>query len=152
MSDPDHSPLFDIGIERKPAAESPADVFQHFRIALERVRIDRRHRTTPAQSNEADRDSADAQQRTFPLAFGKSIDAVVAKSNVASTVAEDYLNGNRSLPADVKDVLTRPAVSTENVKDISVAAVLAKIAGTSSALDAKKIEALLEKAKELGLK
>jgi uncharacterized membrane protein YqiK len=86
------------------------------------------------------------------VSLGKSIDAVVAKSDVASQLAGEYLNGNRSLPADVKDVLTRPAVSAENVKDISVAAALAKLATTSSAIDAKKIETLLEKAKELGLK
>jgi uncharacterized membrane protein YqiK len=86
------------------------------------------------------------------VSLGKSIDAVVGKSQVASTLAEEYLNGNRSLPGDVKDVLTRPAMTTENIKDVSVAALLAKLAGASSAGDAKKIETLVEKAKELGLK
>ena len=86
------------------------------------------------------------------VSLGKSIDAVVQKSDTASAVVEEYLNGGRSLPADLKDVLTRPAVDAGELKDLSVAALLAKLAGARGGADKKKLEALVAKAEELGLK
>jgi uncharacterized membrane protein YqiK len=86
------------------------------------------------------------------VSLGKSIDAVVQKSSTASALVDDYTNGNRSFAADVKDVLSRPALGPVELKDLSVAALLAKLAGDLSGADKKKIEMLIDKAKELGLK
>ncbi|MCC7075401.1 MAG: hypothetical protein IT383_29080, partial [Deltaproteobacteria bacterium] len=86
------------------------------------------------------------------VSLGKSIDAVVQKSDTASAVVEEYLNGGRSLPADLKDVLTRPALDAGELKDLSVAALLAKLAGARGGAEKKKLEALVAKAEELGLK
>jgi uncharacterized membrane protein YqiK len=86
------------------------------------------------------------------VSLGKSIDAVMNKSTVASTVLEEYTTGDRSLPTDIKEILTRPALSAGDLKDLGIAAVLAKLAGDATGADKKKFEALVEKAKELGLK
>lgn len=86
------------------------------------------------------------------VTLGKSIDAVMQKSTTASTVAEEYLSGARSLPADLKEVLSRPSLDAGELKDLSVAALLAKLMGGAGGADKKKLEALAEKARELGLK
>lgn len=86
------------------------------------------------------------------VSLGKSIDAVVQKSETASAVVDEYLTGSRSLPADLKDVLTRPSLDAGELKDLSVAALLAKLVGNSGGVERKKLEALAEKARELGLK
>lgn len=86
------------------------------------------------------------------VTLGKSIDAVMQKSTTASTVAEEYLTGARSLPADLKEVLSRPSLDAGELKDLSVAALLAKLMGGAGGADKKKLEALAEKARELGLK
>jgi hypothetical protein len=86
------------------------------------------------------------------VSLGKSIDAVMNKSSVASTVLEEYTTGDRSLPTDIKEILTRPALGAGDLKDLGIAAVLAKLAGDATGAEKKKIEALVEKAKELGLK
>ncbi len=84
------------------------------------------------------------------VSLGKSLDAIAQKSNVASMAAQEYLSGDRSLPADIKDVLTRPALSADEIRDLGVAALLAKIAGGAKGGEKKKIESLIEKARELG--
>ena len=86
------------------------------------------------------------------VSLGKSIDAAVGKSNVASTILEEYTTGERSLPTDIKEILMRPALSAGELKDLGIAAALAKLAGDTAGVDKKKIEALVEKARELGFK
>jgi uncharacterized membrane protein YqiK len=82
------------------------------------------------------------------VSLGKSIDAIVEKSNLVQSVAGDYVSGDRSLAADIKDVLG----SGQPVRDVSLSHFLHSLAGGAQGMEKKKIEALLEKAKELGLK
>ena len=84
------------------------------------------------------------------VSLGKSMDAVVQKSQTASAVLEDYTSGARSLVQDVKDVLTRPALDAGELKDLGVAAVLARLAGGSKGAERKRLDSLIDKAKELG--
>lgn len=86
------------------------------------------------------------------VSLGKSFDAAIGKSNVASTILEEYTTGDRSLPTDIKEILMRPALSAGELKDLGIAAALAKLAGDTAGADKKKIEALVEKARELGFK
>jgi uncharacterized membrane protein YqiK len=86
------------------------------------------------------------------VSLGKSMDAVVGKSDVASQLLQEYTSGERSLPVDIKEILMRPALSPSEMRDLGIAAAIAKLAGDSTGADKKKLEALLEKAKELGLK
>src|SRR5262245_3138771 len=66
----------DIGVERQPAAEAPADVTQHFRIAFQRIGIDRRHRAARAQRLEThDYAGANMQFRAWPFALVEASNA-----------------------------------------------------------------------------
>ena len=56
------------------------------------------------------REIAEAQARM--LAEAHRIDGFINKSNGAQTVLKDYLHGDRSLPADLKDVMSRPALTS----------------------------------------
>lgn len=84
------------------------------------------------------------------VSLGKSIDAVVQKSELAGAVADEYRSGGRSLPDDIKEILTRPALDASELKDLSIAGMIARIA-TAKGADKKKLEALLSRAQELGL-
>jgi uncharacterized membrane protein YqiK len=85
------------------------------------------------------------------VSLGKSIDAVADKSMLAGAVVDDYRTGARSLPEDIKQILSRPALDAGDLKDLSVAGMIAKLASSASGADKKKLEALIDKAKELGL-
>jgi len=86
------------------------------------------------------------------VTFGRAVDGALDSSDTMKQVFSDYLSGKASLPADVKEVLTRPAVTAEGVRDLSVAAVLANLArGAGDAATKKKLDKLLETAKGLGL-
>ncbi len=85
------------------------------------------------------------------VTLGKSIDGVVESSSTVKSLAGDYLSGKASLPADLKDVLSRPALNAESLQQLSVAAVLARIAGQSDATAKRKIEKIIEQLKTLGL-
>ena len=84
--------------------------------------------------------------------MGKSIDAVVQKSTTVNAIAEDYLSGERSLAGDIKDVLQRPAVGAGDIKDLSVAALIFKLAGDATGDEKSKLMSLVDAAKKLGLK
>ena len=81
------------------------------------------------------------------VGFGKSLDATVDKSGVLQTVGKEYLVGDRSLPEDLKEVLTNSRLGTDDLKNLSSAALLAKIGKNS---DPEKVKELIAKAKELG--
>lgn len=85
------------------------------------------------------------------VTLGRSIDGVVENSATVKAVAADYLSGKSSLPADLKDVLSRPALNAESLQQLSVAAVLTKLAGQSDPGAKRKIEKIIEQLKSLGL-
>lgn len=85
------------------------------------------------------------------VSFGKSIDAAVDRSSTVQVVADEYLRQGRSLPDDLKAVLTRPDLAGD-LKDLSIAGLLSRLAGESSGDDQAKYAGLLEAAKKLGLK
>ena len=85
------------------------------------------------------------------VSLGKSIDGAVENSSSLQAALGDYLNGSKSLPQDIKDVLTRPALSPGDIQSLSISGVLGKLM-TSADGDMKgKLAALAEKAKELGI-
>jgi len=85
------------------------------------------------------------------VTMGRSIDGVVNSSETVKALAGDYLSGKSSLPADLKEVLSRPALSAEALQQLSVAAVLSKLAGQSDPAGKKKIEKIIEQLKSLGI-
>ncbi len=80
------------------------------------------------------------------VSLGKRIDATVGHSEVIQTVAKGYLQDGRSLPDDLKTVLS--GVSSADLANLGVAGVLAKVlAGKEPAV----ADQLMAKARELGL-
>ncbi|GDY14894.1 hypothetical protein LBMAG53_37720 [Planctomycetota bacterium] len=72
---------------------------------------------------------------------GKTIDATVQSSQVLQTVGKEYLEGGRSLPDDVKEVLTK--FGSHDVANLSVAEFLSHLSGKDPSL-LKKLTALLK--------
>lgn len=60
----------------------------------------------------------------------KALDAFVEKSHVAQTVGAEYFNGNASLREDLKDILMNSNIGTEDLKNLSMAALLKKLASS----------------------
>ncbi len=81
----------------------------------------------------------------------KTIDGTVDHSETLKKLLGEYLNGTKSLPGDLKEVLARPAVSADSVQKLTVSALLGDLMLSSDGAVKRKLGALLEKAKELGL-
>lgn len=83
------------------------------------------------------------------VSLGKSIDGVVNHSETIQNVAGDYLNGDKDLLGDIKDILTNSKMSTEDIKNLTMSGALTKL--MKGGVDQEKINSLISKAKELGL-
>ncbi|HEX3132024.1 MAG TPA: hypothetical protein VHX44_00405 [Planctomycetota bacterium] len=77
---------------------------------------------------------------------GKAIDATVANSKVIQQLGREYLEGDRSLPDDLKGVLS--SFGSNDLKNLSIATVLQKL---MAGKDPAKVSALLKQAATLGL-
>ncbi|MFC1610510.1 hypothetical protein ACFL6C_06105 [Myxococcota bacterium] len=142
---------------------------EEFRIQLEKdEKIDR-------ASIEANRQVAEAQARVLAEAFkhtkidivggdgeffekfinavswGKSIDGFVDKSDRAQKVLKGYLDGEASLPADLKEVFSRPALGSQDVQRLTISALLGTLLKRGDKGQKASLEELLKKAKELGV-
>jgi uncharacterized membrane protein YqiK len=82
------------------------------------------------------------------VTMDQSIDGAITSSDSLQRLLRDYLDGKASLPADIKDVLTRPAVDAEGLQKLSTSALMAKLAAGGDAQVKAKVMKL---AKELGL-
>jgi len=64
-------------------------------------------------------------------AGGKALDAFVDKSKVAQTIGKEYLNGDASLPQDIKEILIKANIGSEDLKNLTASALLAKLAASA---------------------
>jgi uncharacterized membrane protein YqiK len=85
------------------------------------------------------------------VSWGKTVDGFVDKSDRAQTLLNGYLDGSESLPQDLKDVLSRPALNADSVQKLTVSALLGTLLKNSSSEEQEPIKKLLEAAKKLGL-
>jgi len=83
------------------------------------------------------------------VSLGQSLDAVVDESDTVQTAFKGYLNGSSDLGVDLKDVLT--GTSAEDLRDLSLAGVLGKLAAGGDDETKAKVNKLLAQAKKLGL-
>jgi uncharacterized membrane protein YqiK len=142
---------------------------EEFRLELEK------EKTVELESIEANREIAEYQANVLGEAFkntkidivggdgeffdrfvkavgmGKSVDGFFNKSQTANTAFSDYLSGDKSLPGDVKDVLSRPALSAGDLQSLTVSALLGRLAAGGSKEQQGAMATLIDKAKELGL-
>ena len=80
------------------------------------------------------------------VSMGKRIDATVDHSDVLQTVGKEYLHDGRSLPDDLKEILS--GISSGDLANLGIAGALAKV---TAGKDPAKVEKLMGKARELGL-
>ncbi len=82
---------------------------------------------------------------------GKAVDGFMRGSDTAQTVLGDYTEGRRSLPEDVKDILSDPAVSTGDLSNLTLSALFLKLMQGADGDTREKLSKLAEHAKDLGL-
>jgi uncharacterized membrane protein YqiK len=85
------------------------------------------------------------------VSLGQSMDGLVQNSESLQTLLAEYLSGQKSLPADVKDVLSRPAITSETLRNVTVSALLSKLALDAPPPLRDKLNQLMATAKETGL-
>ncbi|MFT7580489.1 MAG: putative membrane protein YqiK [Myxococcota bacterium] len=130
-------------------------------VKLEHIRIQRHIADSQAQALKAAFETANIQivggdgaffdKMMGAITLGRSFDGAIENSDTLKTLAADYLSGDASLPADLKQVLTKPAIDSGTLQNLSVAALLAKLARGEDSNTQAKLEALLTHAKKLGL-
>lgn len=85
------------------------------------------------------------------VSLGQSIDGALDHGETLKKVVREYMEGERSLPDDVKQVLSRPAVGADELQKLTVSGVLAKLMLGADEADKGKLRMLADKARELGL-
>jgi uncharacterized membrane protein YqiK len=85
------------------------------------------------------------------VGMGQALDGVVHNSETARKLVAGYLEGDRSLPQDVRDVLMNPSVDSETIKNLTVSAALHKVMGKLDDGQRNKIQSLIAQAKQMGL-
>ena len=85
------------------------------------------------------------------IGMSKSIDGFLDRSETGQKLLGDYLSGDSSFVADVKDVLTRPATSSADVRNLTLAAFLAQLASSSEGDKQVKLEQLAEVVERMGV-
>ncbi len=85
------------------------------------------------------------------VSLGQSLDGALNNSETLQSVAKEYLDGTANLPSDIKDVLSRPALSAENLQQLTISALLGKMMVGLDQDGKGKIQGLIDKACELGI-
>lgn len=83
------------------------------------------------------------------IAMGKGLDGFVDNSSVASTLGQDWLDGDRSFADDMGQMFQ--GLGTDGIRDLTVSAVLTRMMQSSSGESQSKLGQLLAAAEELGL-
>ncbi|MDR2261109.1 MAG: hypothetical protein LBE06_09355 [Azoarcus sp.] len=78
------------------------------------------------------------------LAVGKGIDGAISKSNTLKVGLRDHLDGERDLVEDLKGVLGALGNASDSVQNLSVAALLGKVAKEGSAKQKAALQTLLD--------
>lgn len=85
------------------------------------------------------------------VSLGHALDGVVESSTTAQQLVGGYLDGSESFTGDLKEILSRPAVGSEDIRNLSISALLAQLLSKADDGQRNKLAALIAKAKELGL-
>ena len=85
------------------------------------------------------------------IGMGKAIDGFVDRSDTSQKLLGDYLQGDGKFTDDLKDVLTRPAVSSADVRNLTLASFLTEMAGKSEGDKQVKLEQLQEVVERMGI-
>jgi hypothetical protein len=79
------------------------------------------------------------------------VDEFLDRSDVASALTKDFLNGNKNIIQQIKQALQDSGIDGGTVRDVTIGALLAKLTGSSSGAHLEKLEKLQRQARALGL-
>src|SRR5688500_16523995 len=86
------------------------------------------------------------------VALGNQIDGVVESSSVVQKTINGRLNGNgHNLIDDVKDMVRAAGASSGAIKDLTISGVLGNLMIKADSDTKSKLQALLERARQLGV-
>jgi uncharacterized membrane protein YqiK len=85
------------------------------------------------------------------IANGKAVDGFVDKSSHVSAAVDGYANGRSQLAADIKDVLMNPALSIDDLKNVTIAGALTQLMAGADRAGRAKLGQLLDRARSLGV-
>jgi uncharacterized membrane protein YqiK len=85
------------------------------------------------------------------ISSGKAVDRFVDKSEHVSTVTEGYLHGDENLMHDIKEILQSPRIGSDDVQNLTIAALLGKLMRRTDDVRRNKLGALLDQARRLGI-
>jgi uncharacterized membrane protein YqiK len=85
------------------------------------------------------------------VGVGQSLDAAIDNSSTLQTGLADYLEGGRSLPEDIREILSNPALGTEGLQHTSVSAFLLHLMRKADGETKEKLAQLARAAEQLGL-
>lgn len=85
------------------------------------------------------------------VSVGQSIDGALGNSDTLDTLLREYTSGKSSLPQDLKDILSRPALDAGTLQSLSISALLGKLMVGADDPIRKKIQVLIDQARELGI-
>ncbi len=142
---------------------------EEFRLRLEK------DKAIEMQTIEMRREIAEAQARVLAEAFKQAkinivggdgaffdrfvkaatlshtLDGAVDNSDTIKTVFREYLSGEKSLPEDIRQVLTRPALSAGDIQKLSLSGLLMRLAAGADDKARANLEKLADEAKKLGI-
>jgi len=76
--------------------------------------------------------------------LAKSLDGFIDKSDTARTVLRDYLAQDASLIQDIKQILSNPAMSSQDIQHLTLSAFLGKLITHADGAQKNKLSPLLE--------
>ena len=85
------------------------------------------------------------------ISMGKGIDELVEQSDVISGLAKEYFNGDKNIIKEIRQMLKDSGIDGGALKDITIGALLTKIATDASGDDSEKLKKLRRQAKALGI-
>ncbi len=83
--------------------------------------------------------------------LSQTLDGAVHNSETLQTVLHEYLSKTKSLPEDIKTILARPKLTAGDVQQLSLSAVLLRMAASTDGSARAKLEQLAAHARELGI-
>jgi len=85
------------------------------------------------------------------IGMGKAVDGFVEKSDATRALLGDYLDGERSFAGDLKEVLSHPAASSADVRNLTLAAFLGRMMDRAEGERQVKLGQLREVVEQMGL-
>jgi len=96
-------------------------------------------------------DGAFLDRMVNSIGMGKGIDELVDKSDIVSGLAKEYMNGNKNIIQEIRQAMKDSGIDGGTLKDITIGALLSKLATDTGGDDLEKLRKLQRQAKALGL-